>query len=75
MNDSQKRRAFSMRYCPNLHDQVVVMAESQIGKPENRSCLSSHLCHADTKAHCSHVSSVSIRSDADILREGTEFLL
>ncbi len=74
MTDFPKRREFSMRYCPNLHDQVVVISESQIGKPENKACLSSHLCQTDTRARCSHVSKASYRRDADILRKRQEFL-
>ncbi|MBO5048261.1 MAG: hypothetical protein IJY37_09240 [Clostridia bacterium] len=68
MYDSRKIRDFSMRYCPNLRDGVLVMTEHPIGKPEYKTCLSSHLCHADTRRVCSHTASVSMKSDADILK-------
>ena len=68
MYDSRKIRDFSMRYCPNLRDGVLVMTEHPIGKPEYKTCLSSHLCHADTRRVCSHTAPVSMKSDADILK-------
>ena len=68
MYDSRKTRDFSMRYCPNLRDGVVVMTENSIEKKKNKICLSSHLCHADTRRVCSHTAPVSMKSDADILK-------
>jgi hypothetical protein len=68
MYDPRKIRGFSMRYCPNLRDGVLVMTEHPIGKPEYKTCLSAHLCHADTRRVCSHTAPVSMKSDADILK-------
>ncbi len=52
MSESQKQAALSMRYCPTLHENVLVMSQSENGKPETKMCLSSHLCHADARILC-----------------------
>jgi hypothetical protein len=69
LSDFRKTRDFSMRYCSNLHDQVVVMTVNRIGGPEQKTCLSSHLCHADTRMSCDHTNHVTLgeKRDTDIL--------
>ena len=42
-----------MKYCPNLEDDVVVMTAEGASIP-NKICLSSHLCHTDTRMSCGH---------------------
>ena len=53
MESDRNKREFSMKYCHDLEDDVVVM---KTGDRENRSkiCLSSHLCRADTRTSCGH---------------------
>ncbi len=53
MNTIKKQRKFSMKYCPDLDDHVVVMTAIQ-GDSQNQVCLSSHLCCADSKVSCGH---------------------
>ncbi len=53
MNTSKKQRKFSMKYCPDLEDHVVVMTTEQ-GGFQNQVCLSSHLCHTESKTSCGH---------------------
>ena len=53
MDTTPKKREFSMKYCPNLEDHVVVMTTGDEGLP-NKICLSSHLCHTDTRMACGH---------------------
>jgi hypothetical protein len=49
--DTNKQRGFSMKYCPDLDDCVIVMKTAQNGLTESL-CLSSHLCHADERKRC-----------------------
>lgn len=58
-----------MRYCPNLHDLVIVMTENRVGMPENKTCLSEHLCGLDERIRCDQTNQPlwSGKSDADIL--------
>ena len=51
MNTTKKQRNFSMKYCHELEDHVVVMTTVQ-GDCKNRVCLSSHLCPTEQKASC-----------------------
>ena len=51
MNDTQKYREFSMKYCAGLDDHVIVMTTEQ-GGLKNTLCLSSHLCYADERKRC-----------------------
>lgn len=67
MYDPRNMRVFSMRYCPSLDDGVVVMTEYPVGMPEHKTCLSSHLCHADTRMLCRHTAPVTVKRDTDIL--------
>ena len=53
MDINRKQRNFSMKYCPDLEDHVVVMTTAQ-GDLRNRVCLSSHLCRSKPKASCPH---------------------
>lgn len=53
MSTNKKQRNFSMKYCPDLEDHVVVMTTEQ-GDLQNQICLSSHLCHTESKASCVH---------------------
>ena len=51
MDSSKNKREFSMKYCPDLEDHVVVMS-SDNRDIKNKICLSSHLCPADMKISC-----------------------
>ena len=51
MNTTKKQRNFSMKYCPELEDHVVVMTTSQ-GESQTQICLSSHLCPTESKVSC-----------------------
>jgi hypothetical protein len=42
-----------MKYCPDLEDHVVVMTTGDEGI-QSKICLSSHLCHTDTRISCGH---------------------
>ena len=53
MNTTKKQRKFSMKYCPDQGDHVVVMTTEE-GNFKNQVCLSSHLCRAENKASCGH---------------------
>ena len=53
MDTVKKQRKFSMKYCPDLGDHVVVMTTEQ-GGLQNQVCLSSHLCPTESKASCGH---------------------
>ena len=53
MESDRNKREFSMKYCPNLEDDVVVMKTGDREK-RNKICLSSHLCHTDTRMSCGH---------------------
>ena len=53
MDTNRKQRNFSMKYCPDLEDHVVVMTTAQ-GDLRNRVCLSSHLCRNEIKTSCPH---------------------
>ena len=53
MEPSSKNREFSMKYCPDLHDHVVVMTTGNENM-QNKICLSSHLCRTDTRMSCGH---------------------
>ncbi len=68
MSHARKTREFSVRYCESLRDGVVVMAEHPIGRPEQKTCLCSHLCAGDRKKTCRHQSAPVLRSDKDILQ-------
>ena len=49
--DTNKQREFSMKYCADLDDCVIVMKTEQNGNMQSL-CLSSHLCHADERKRC-----------------------
>ena len=51
MNIAKKQRSFSMKYCPELEDHVVVMTTEQ-GDFKNQICLSSHLCRTEAQSSC-----------------------
>ncbi len=53
MESNQNKREFSMKYCPDLNDHVVVMTTGN-ENTQNKICLSSHLCHTDTRMSCGH---------------------
>ena len=53
MEQNPNKREFSMKYCPDLGDHVVVMTVDN-GHMQNKICLSSHLCHTDTRMSCGH---------------------
>ena len=48
----RKKHEFSMKYCPDLDDHVVVMKTD--GDIRNKICLSAHLCHADVRMSCGY---------------------
>ena len=52
MEHIQKKHEFSMKYCPDLDDHVVVMTTD--GDIRNKICLSAHLCHTDMRMSCGH---------------------
>ena len=58
-----------MRYCPSLRDLVIVMTENGMGMPENKICLSEHLCASDERIRCDQTNRRfwNVKSDADIL--------
>ena len=58
MQPIENQREFSMKYCPDLEDHVIVMTVGGTNV-KNKICLSSHLCPADTKISCGHVSSTN----------------
>ncbi|MBQ3490546.1 MAG: hypothetical protein IJA86_08145 [Clostridia bacterium] len=66
MDTIKKQRKFSMKYCPDLDDHVVVMTATQ-GGVQNQVCLSSHLCHTDSRVSCGHTT-VEHVSSSDSLR-------
>ena len=66
MNTGKKQRKFSMKYCPDLDDHVVVMTATQ-GGVQNQVCLSSHLCHTDTRMSCGHERSVMGKKDETVI--------
>ena len=53
MNTTKKQKRFSMKYCSDQGDHVVVMTTEQ-GNFKKQVCLSSHLCRAENKASCEH---------------------
>ena len=53
MDPTSKKREFSMKYCPDLDDHVVVMTTGD-EMLQSKICLSSHLCHADMRITCGH---------------------
>ena len=53
MQPIENQREFSMKYCPDLEDHVIVMTVGGTNV-KNKICLSSHLCPADTKISCGH---------------------
>lgn len=53
MQPIESQREFSMKYCPDLEDHVVVMTAGG-ADAKNKICLSSHLCPADQKISCGH---------------------
>ncbi len=53
MESIENKREFSMKYCHDLEDHVVVMSAGDTDIP-NKICLSSHLCPMDTKISCGH---------------------
>ena len=53
MDSIKSKREFSMKYCPDLEDHVVVMTAGD-AEIKNKICLSSHLCPMDTKISCGH---------------------
>ena len=58
-----------MRYCPGLRDLVIVMTENRVGMPENKICLSEHLCASDERIRCDHTNQCiwNGKRDADVL--------
>lgn len=54
MSKKNEVRQMTSRYCPKLDDNVIVMTSSDENGFEKRTCLSSHLCHSDDSAACSH---------------------
>ena len=56
MNTTKKQKNFSMKYCPELEDHVIVMTTAQ-GDLKNQCCLSSHLCQTDVRTSCGHETS------------------
>ncbi len=65
MNPTEKHREFSMKYCPNLEDHVVVMTTGQAGDTQNKVCLSAHLCHTDMRMNCGHEAPFSAQKPKD----------
>ena len=63
MESIPNKREFSMKYCPNLEDDVVVMTAEGASIP-NKICLSSHLCHTDTRMSCGHERPQSDKKEA-----------
>ncbi len=53
MEQPTSKREFSMKYCPDLEDDVVVMKTGE-RENQNKICLSSHLCQADMRMSCGH---------------------
>ena len=53
MEQNPNKREFTMKYCPDLQDHVVVMTEGNANM-QNKICLSSHLCHTDMRMSCGH---------------------
>lgn len=45
------QREFSMKYCADLDDCVMIMKTQQNGQ-QSTVCLSSHLCYADERKRC-----------------------
>ena len=58
-----------MRYCPTRRDLVVVMTENRVGMPENKICLSEHLCAMEDRIRCDYTNLRlwSGKRDTDIL--------
>ena len=71
MNTTKKQRTYSMKYCPELEDHVVVMTTAQ-GDIQNRICLSSHLCRAGAQASCGQEN--VFRAERSIKTEGNHYL-
>ena len=71
MNTGKKQRKFSMKYCSDLEDHVVVMTTEQ-GDFKNQVCLSSHLCHAESKNSCGH--DTAFRTEQSANTEENHFL-
>ena len=66
MEQNPNKREFSMKYCPDLGDHVVVMTVDN-GHMQNKICLSSHLCHTDTRMSCGHERPGSGRKDKTVI--------
>ena len=67
MNQTEKHREFSMKYCNGLDDHVVIMKTEQDGI-QNTLCLSSHLCHADERKLCGQGGLFHDTSDASYVK-------
>ena len=66
MEQNRTKREFSMKYCPDLEDHVVVMTACKENS-QNKICLSSHLCHTDTRMSCGHERSVMGKKDETVI--------
>ena len=53
MESIENKREFTMKYCFDLEDHVVVITSGDTDI-QNKICLSSHLCPADMKMSCGH---------------------
>ena len=71
MNIAKKQRSFSMKYCPELEDHVVVMTTEQ-GAFKNQICLSSHLCRTESQTSCGHEN--PFRTDDSVKSEENHLL-
>ena len=67
MYDTSPNRELSARYCGALRDHVILMTKKPLGLPEQRLCLSSHLCPADVRIRCANVTHDSV-GDSALLR-------
>ena len=64
MDQAKVSREFSMRYCPNLDDRVVVM-QKRMGDTQQKICLCAHLCHTDMRMSCGHDAPFSVKTQKD----------
>ena len=71
MNTIKKQKSFSMKYCPELEDHVVVMTTEQ-DNFKNQTCLSSHLCRTESHTACGQEN--PFRKYASVKSEGNHFL-
>ena len=66
MEQNRTKREFSMKYCPDLEDHVVVMTACKENS-QNKICLSSHLCHTDTRMSCGHERPIMGKKDETVI--------